>query len=224
MDLTILYGYIEQIGVMSFSTVMNGEVYSRSAHFNGFDQDGLYFRTMVNKPYCRQLKETGKLTVCGISDSTVQHTGNGGVYFPPSFTLRLIGDVRPVPPEVIIKKATTNQMLLTAANDIIAYPAMAEGNFVMYRAKVEIYDADFEMEHRDHKLQRTRFAFGGKSFNPGGVRITDKCIECGACREVCSFKAIEAGTPYRCNPERCDDCGSCIRVCPVDAILESLPF
>ncbi len=55
MDIATLYGYIEQIGVMSFSTIMNDEVYSRSAHFNGFDEDGLYFRTMANKPYCRQL-------------------------------------------------------------------------------------------------------------------------------------------------------------------------
>lgn len=224
MDLETLYETIEKIGVMTFSTILNNEVHSRSAHFNGFDEDGLYFRTMANKPYGRQLRETGKLTVCGISDSTVQHAANGGVYFPPSFTIRLIGDIRFVPPEVIIEKAKSNERLKTAANDIVEYPAMAEGNFVMYRAKVEIYDADFEMEHRDHKLLRTRFSFGGATFNPAGVRITDQCIECGACKEACSFKAIEEGSPYRCISERCDDCGSCIRACPVDAIQESLVF
>lgn len=224
MNLATLYEYIEKIGVMSFSTISNDEVHSRSAHFNGFDDDGLYFRTMANKPYCRQLKETGKLTVCGISDSTVQHTANGDVYFPPSFTLRLVGDIRFVPPEAIIEKAKTHPLLQTAANDIVAYPAMGDGNFVMYRAKGEIFDVDFAMEHRDHKLLRTRFAFGGAAFNPSGVRITDQCIECGACKEICSFKAIEAGSPYRCIPERCDDCGSCLRVCPADAIVESLPF
>ena len=224
MTLKKLYEYIEQIGVLTFSTIHRGEVHSRSAHFNGFDDDGLYFRTMANKPYCKQLRESGKLTVCGISDSIVFHLENGVVNFPPSFTVRIIGDVRFVPPEEIIKKAQINPIFQIAANDIVAYPAMAEGNFVMYRAKVEIFEVDFEMKNMDHKVQRTRFSFGGKPFNPAGVRITNNCIECGACKEVCSFKAIEEGSPYRCNPERCDDCGSCMRVCPAGAILESLTF
>jgi len=223
MELERLYVTVEKIGVMTFSTIHDGEVHSRSAHFNGFDEDGLYFRTMANKPYARQLLETGKLTVCGISDSQVMHVGSTPV-FPPSITLRLIGDVRRVPPEVIIEKAKTNLMLKTAADDIENYPAMAEGNFVLFRAKGEIFDVDFEMEHRDHKVIRTRFAFGGATFNPAGVRITDVCIECGACKEVCSFKAIEAGSPYRCISDYCDDCGSCLKVCPVDAIQESLTF
>jgi len=223
MKLETLYEYIEKIGVMSFSTMYQDEVHSRSAHFNGFDDDGLYFRTMANKPYARQLLKTGKLTVCGISDGRVSDAG-GNLIFPPSFTLRLIGDVRFVSPEDIIEKAKTNPLLQTAAQDIVNYPAMANGNFVMYRAKGEIFDADFEMKHRDYKVLRTRFAFGGATFNPAGVRITDKCIECGVCKDICSFQAIEEGTPYRCIPEHCDDCGSCLQVCPVDAILESLVF
>jgi ferredoxin len=223
MELEKLYEYIEQIGVMTFSTIHEGEVHSRSAHFNGFDEDGLYFRTMANKPYARQLLETGKLTVCGISDARVGHR-SAAAGFPRSFTLRLIGEVRRVPPEVIVEKAKTNDLLKTAAQDIENYPAMADGNFVMHRAKGELFDVDFEKETREHKVIRTRFAFGGATFNPAGVRITDACIECGACKEVCSFQAIEAGTPYRCIPEYCDDCGSCLRVCPVDAIQESLVF
>ncbi|MDF7826367.1 4Fe-4S binding protein [Pontiellaceae bacterium B12227] len=223
MRLAELYEKLETIGVLTFSTIHNNEVHSRSAHFNGFDEDGLYFRTMANKPYCRQLLETGKLTVCGISDARVWHDG-ASAKFPPSFTIRLIGEVRRVPPEEIIDKAKTNDALKTAAEDIVNYPAMAEGNFVMHSAKVEIFDVDFEKEMRGNKVYRTRFAFGGASYNPAGVRITDACIECGACKEVCSFQAIEEGTPYRCIPEYCDDCGSCLRVCPVNAIQESLVF
>jgi len=69
-----------------------------------------------------------------------------------------------VPPELIVEKAKENALLQTAALDIERYPAMTNGNFVMYRAKGEIFDADFKMEHRDHKVLRTRFAFGGASF------------------------------------------------------------
>ena len=199
MELKTLYVYIEKIGVMTFSTVYWGEVHSRSAHFNGFDEGGLYFRTMSNKPYARQLLETGKLTVCGISDSRVWYE-DASPFFPMSFTLRLIGNVRRVEPEVIIEKARTNLLLETAARDIERYPAMADGNFVMYRAKGEIFDVDFARKTREHKVIRTRFAFGGAIFNPAGIRITNACTECGECIEVCSFKAIEEGTPYRCIP------------------------
>ena len=223
MTMDKLYSYLEKIGVLTFSTIHEGEVHSRSAHFNGYDAGGLYFRTMANKPYARQLLATKKLTVCGITDGRVTHEGASPV-FPPSSTVRIIGDVRFVPAAEIIEKAKSNPMLETAAQDLIHYPAMANGNFQIHRAKVELFDADFAMEHRDHKVLRTRFAFGGVPFNPAGVRITSDCIACGACKDVCSFKAIQSGTPYGCVGERCDDCGSCLGVCPVGAIQESLVF
>jgi hypothetical protein len=47
MELKKLYQYIEEMGVMDFSTIYNNEVHSRSAHFNGFDEEGLYFRTIL---------------------------------------------------------------------------------------------------------------------------------------------------------------------------------
>lgn len=223
MELKELYKYTSEIGVLTFSTIHNGEVHSRSAHFNGYDEDGLYFRTMSNKPYFRQLRDTKKVTVAGISNTKAEEV-DGHAQFPPSFSIRLIGDIRNVSAEEIIEKAKTNDMLKVAALDIEKYPAMGEGNFVLHSFKAEIFDVDFGFINRDHKLQRTRFAFGGATFNPAGVRINDNCIECGACEEACSFSAIEAGTPYRCNPERCDDCGSCILACPADAIEESLVF
>lgn len=223
MELKELYEYLEKIGVMTFSTIYNGEVHSRSAHFNGYDENGLYFRTMPNKPYGRQLIETKKLTVCGISNSEVTHEGNNAV-FPPSFTVRLIGDVSYVTSETIIERSKSNDMLKVAADDIKKYPAMGKGNFIMNSFKGEIFSVDFEKVKSDHKVTRTRFGFGGATFNPAGVRVTDECIECGACEEVCSFNAIQEGSPYSCNPEHCDDCGSCIDVCPVGAIQESLVF
>ena len=124
----------------------------------------------------------------------------------------------PASEEEVQQKAETNSQFKIALFDLKKYPGMR--NLVMYKGKGEIYDFDYEMVNRDHKLLRKRFAFGGAKFHPSGNVITDKCTECGACYEACTFKAIEPGSPYRMIGERCDECGSCVLVCPEDAILQ----
>lgn len=226
MELKEIYSLIEQIGCLTFSTLTEkGEIHSRIAHFNGYDEDGFYLRTMVTKPYYRQLMKSGQLTVCGMTDARIlDHNEDGSTVFPPSFFLRLIGKVKHVPQEVIREKAKTNTMLVTAVQDMERYPAMADANFVMHAAKGEIFDVDFEMVNRDHKLYRQRFSFGGVTYNEPGPTITDRCMSCGACMDACTFKAIEEGEPYKIIRSRCDDCGDCRLACEFEAIDESEEF
>lgn len=225
MKISEIYELFDKVGVLTFSTIHNNEVHSRAAHFNGCDEEGIYFRTMWNKPFARQLMETGKVTVCGISDTRIiSHDGDSGAEFPPGYSIRLIGEVRFMSEEEVREKAKTNEDLKLAVFDMEKYPTMKKGNFMIHRAKVEIFDFDFSCVHRDHKVLRTRMAFGGMTYNEAGPKITDRCIECGMCLKKCSFKAIEPGTPYKVISSRCDDCGDCITVCPVDAIEPSSTF
>lgn len=226
MKLEELYKKIEEVGCFTFSTFgEKGEIQSRIAHFNGFDEEGIYFRTMTSKPYYRQLMKHKKVTVCGITDSKVLgHEPDGTPIFPPSYSLRIVGDVENVPYEVICEKAKTNKDLVTAVQDGEKYPTMKDANFRISRGKVDIFDTDFELQRREHKVVRTRFSFNGYDFNYAGPRITDKCIGCGLCKKNCSFLAIEEGKPYKINLIYCDDCGTCLTVCPVGAIEESLEF
>ena len=49
--------------------------------------------------------------------------------------------------------------------------------------------------------------------------ITDDCVSCGSCEDVCSVSAISEGDDkYEIDPELCTDCGECVEVCSVDAI------
>jgi ferredoxin len=101
--------------------------------------------------------------------------------------------------------------------DIEKYPAMT--TYCIYRAWGEVYDFDFEMEHRSHKLLRTGFCYGGKYIPFRGVRITEECIACGECREKCSFKAIyQRDEMFIIDPTKCDVCGDCYTICPSGAI------
>lgn len=98
------------------------------------------------------------------------------------------------------------------------YPAMTA--FVIYRAKGEIFDYDFEKEHRDHKLERERFSYGGFPVVAPGLHITENCIGCGSCENVCTFGAIyQEGNQYHINGTCCDECGDCWIHCPVQAIV-----
>ena len=49
-------------------------------------------------------------------------------------------------------------------------------------------------------------------------KISDACINCGACEAECPVDAISAGDDtYVIDADTCIDCGACANVCPVDA-------
>ena len=119
--------------------------------------------------------------------------------------------------EEVTEKAAANPQFNVAIYDINKYPETRV--LVLHSAWGELYDYDFNMVHRDHKILRERFAWGGATFEAPGLSITDACIECGACADACTHKAIVAGTPYAILGERCDECGNCYHVCPTGAVI-----
>ena len=72
------------------------------------------------------------------------------------------------------------------------------------------------------RIERTSNFFGGKK-----ARIlTNKCIGCGKCREVCNFDAPKLNGPandiiektYAIDPVACEGCSVCVEFCPAKAI------
>ncbi len=52
-------------------------------------------------------------------------------------------------------------------------------------------------------------------------KITDECINCGACAAECPVNAITEGADkYEIDADACIDCGNCAAVCPVGAPVE----
>jgi len=51
------------------------------------------------------------------------------------------------------------------------------------------------------------------------VKDNAKCTNCGECRRVCRFHAIDE--QFNIDPYLCEGCGACVYVCPTDAITLS---
>ncbi len=217
MQIKEIYEHFDKIGCLSFATWNGSEVESRIAHFFAYDDDGIYLRTMTIKPYYEQLTKYKTLSVSGLyPESKVKHDENNLPHFVPGYMVRIAGEVRELSMDEVNEKAKTDRNFSVAVYDIAKYPETRI--FVLHKARGEVYDFDYAMVNRDHKVLRTAFAYGGAKLNPAGLRINDNCIECGACKEACTFKAITPGTPYKICGERCDECGNCYNVCPANAI------
>jgi len=51
-------------------------------------------------------------------------------------------------------------------------------------------------------------------------KITDDCVNCGACDSECAVGAISEQNGKRAIDDKCVDCGACVSACPVEAIFQ----
>ena len=149
MDIKNVYEKFDRIGCLTFATIEKDTPQTRIAHLFAYDDDGLYFRTMTVKPFYRQLKKTGKVSVCGMYPETrVRYDSDGMPIVTPGYMIRATGEVIEISFAVLKEKAAANETFVLGVKDIERYPTMT--TFCLYRASGEVYDFDYEMEHRSH--------------------------------------------------------------------------
>lgn len=214
-----IFDKFEVNAAYTFSTIDGEYPETRIAHLLTYDDEGLYFQTMKVKPFYKQLKETNKLSICSLAtgQGAATHDENGLPNFEPGYFIKLNGDVRELSYKELENKAASDDRFVPLVNDIKRYPTMT--TFVLYSFKGEVYDYDFAMKTRENKLERERFSYGGMKHIKSGFEISDKCIGCGLCAKVCTFKAIVPGEKHSIDSKRCDECGSCYSICPVNAVI-----
>ncbi len=214
-----IYERFDKVGCLTFATIdENGEPHTRIAHLRGYDEDGIYFMTMYTKSFYKQLKATGKISVCGLcANSKVEHNEDGFPIFDDGYAIRMTGDVKEVSIEQL--KAKQNPIFDFCIKDQEIYKAMVV--FCITSANGDIFDYDFAKRARENKLERIYISYNGRKVQYSGLSIdAQKCIGCGVCDNVCSFKAIErSGDVYTVDRYRCDECGDCYLNCPVQAVL-----
>ena len=87
----------------------------------------------------------------------------------------------------------------------------------------QIYEGSGEWFDLSKKpIERASFAFGKAEETLEGYKITDACIGCSSCLDVCPQNCIVSDSiPYMIEQEHCLHCGNCYTVCPVNAVISS---
>lgn len=219
MTIKEIYEAFDDIGCITFATIDGKYPATRIAHFFAYDDDGLYFRTMNTKSFFSQLMKHKTVSACGIyGDGEIEYAEDDMPIFERSYTIRVTGDVKTVSPDSLRKKAKKDSLFELGLKDMERYRTMR--TFVLYRGYGEIFDFDFEKEHRENKLLRSYFSFNGLDQPFRGLTINqEKCTQCGACADVCTFDAIEKNSKgYKILNHKCDACGDCTIACAEKAI------
>ncbi len=107
----------------------------------------------------------------------------------------------------------------TGKTSIVASFAALANNAVL--ADCDVDAADLHLLLQPDVKQSCDFS-GGKSASI----ITEHCIECGRCEEVCNFGAVVLNgsandtvqKTYTIDSISCEGCGVCVQFCPADAI------
>lgn len=173
-----------------------------------YDEEGLYFLTSKGKGFYKRLKNNKNISLTAMKGHDTLNT--------VAITIR--GEVKEIGPEKIGYLFSKNEYMKKI------YPTekskMSLTVFKLEKGKGECFDL------RTRPIKRHEFSFGGVVKEKKGYFVTDKCINCGRCMEVCPQNCIvedkKNWNKVKINHKNCLNCGNCVEICPVEAVLKRI--
>ena len=198
MNAQICLQKLKLCGVLSFATVdKTGAPQIRCISAIHYEPDFLYFFTARGKAFCDELLSDGRVQILA--------------YTRYKEMIRLSGRALPADDQAAkIDTIFAEQPYLSNV-----YPGDTRNIGIIFELK------DFTIEYFNlgvSPIFRETYAVGQAQISEKGYRITDACIGCGRCAEVCPQKCIIPGERYAILPEHCLHCGACRENCPVKAV------
>ena len=185
-----------QVKIATAATVdAQGHPQARIINVMLAEDDGMYIVTSKGKPFYKQLVETGEIALAAMC--------------PDCQSLKFTGKLR------IVDKSWVDKVFEQNPGMNEVYPG--ESRYIL--DAFHIYEGHgewFDLLH--YPISRETFSYGGEDEEHNGFEITDQCVGCGKCAEVCPQQCITPGTPYHISWEHCLQCGRCVEHCPADAI------
>ncbi len=191
---------LREIRDVAFATIdENGNPQVRIIDVMIVENETLYFVTARGKDFYKQLLNSGKVAITGLTKNYE--------------SIRLMGN----PYKVKEQKKWLDRVFEEnpGMNDV--YP-----NDSRYILDVFAID-EGEMEYfnlNEKPIYRKTFSLKKSKIAEKGFYITDKCVGCDKCRKNCPQQCIVEGQPYVINKSNCLHCGLCYEKCPVEAIIK----
>ena len=192
----------EEIHSVVMATVdENGLPVTCAIDIMDYDENGLYFLTARGKNFYARLKRDGYVSL----------TGTKGTDTLSCVAISVRGKVEEVGSDYLNRLFEKNSYM----SEI--YPTKKSRTaLTVFR----IYDGCGEWFDLSKKpIERASFSFGKGIKTIDGYCITDKCIGCKKCLEVCPQGCIDFANGYaKIIQSSCLHCGNCFTICPVKAV------
>ena len=165
------------------------------------DENGLYFLTARGKNFYARLKRDGYVSL----------TGMKGTDTLSCVAISVSGRVEEVGSDYLNRLFEKNRYM---------YEIYPTKEFRKALTVFRIYDGCGEWFDLSKKpIERASFSFGNGIKTVDGYYITDKCIGCKKCIEVCPQSCIDFTNGYaKIIQSSCLHCGACFEHCPVKAV------
>lgn len=165
-----------------------------------FDEKGLYFLTAKGKNFFHRLCEKDYLSLTGIKGKDTLSC----------VAVSLRGKVKET------KEAPLDRLLTKNPYMYEIYPSRASQDaltvFQIFEGSIEWFDLSKK------PIERFTFSFGNTEKKEEGYFVTQECIACKKCLEVCPQNCIKLNLKAYIEQTHCLHCGNCERVCPKQAI------
>ena len=194
---------VEEVHTVIVATVDDGGLPVTSAiDMMDYDESGLYFLTAKGKSFYSRLKDKGYMSLTGIKGEDTMSC----------VAVSVRGNVREVGSDYLPRLFAKNPYM----NEI--YPTEQSRQALTVFKLSEGSGEWFDLSKKP--IERASFSFGNAKEKRDGYLITDSCIGCGSCVEVCPQSCIITDDiPYVIEQEHCLHCGNCYSVCPAGAII-----
>lgn len=167
-----------------------------------YDESGLYFLTAKGKSIYTRLKEKEYMALTGINGKDTMSC----------VAVSVRGRVKEIGSGHLPKLFAKNPYM----NEI--YPTEQSRQALTVFKLCEGSGEWFDLSKKP--IERASFSFGDIKKKRDGYLITESCIGCGSCVEVCPQRCLVTDKiPFKIKQEHCLHCGNCYSVCPAGAII-----
>ncbi len=166
------------------------------------DEEGLWFLTARGKSLYDRLTRQKYLALTGIRGEDTMH----------SVAVSVRGRVREIGAAPLGRLFRKNPYMTEIYPTEQSREALTV--FCLYEGSGEWFDLSKQ------PIERIAFTFGGAKEKPEGFFVTDDCIGCGSCADVCPQRCIRLDAGRAAIDEsHCLHCGGCANACPVGAVV-----